>query len=78
MITGCGWNETTCSRRSISGAQPVDERDEDREARVERALVAAEALDDAGARPAERSGPSAPDTMTTSSATTTATISATM
>src|SRR5256886_16528132 len=47
VITGCGSKETTCSRKSISG-QAVDERDQDRDARVERPLVAAEPLDEAG------------------------------
>ena len=50
VITGCGGNETTCSRRSISGLHAVDVRDDEREPGVERAVVAAEPLDDAGAR----------------------------
>ena len=50
VITGCGGNETTCSRRSISGLHAVDERHDQREPGVEGALVAAEPLDDAGAR----------------------------
>ena len=46
VITGCGGNETTCSRRSISGRTPVDERDDEREPRRQRAVVAAEPLHD--------------------------------
>src|SRR4051795_1237651 len=75
VMTGCGGNETTCSRRSISGftraphrtprgrarapgrrdgqvdqrLDAVHERDHEGQARVQRALEAAEALDDAGA-----------------------------
>src|SRR3954470_13037881 len=59
VITGCGGNETTCSRRSRSGrtastngttmGRPgVGERDDHGQAGRERARVAAEALDDAG------------------------------
>ena len=50
MITGCGGKETTCSRRSISGSQPVDERHQQRHPWVQRAVVAAEPLDDPGSR----------------------------
>ena len=35
VITGCGGKETTCSRRSISGLHPVDERHDEREPGVE-------------------------------------------
>ena len=49
VITGCGGNETTCSRRSMSRPHAVDEGDDQREPGRERARVAAEALDDCGA-----------------------------
>ena len=49
VITGCGGNETTCSRRSISGRSRSTNGTSDREPGRERALVAAEPLDDARA-----------------------------
>ena len=50
VMTPAGLNVTTCSRRSMSGRDAVDERHDDRQPRRQRALVAPEALHDARAR----------------------------
>ena len=50
VITGCGGNETTCSRRSISGRSRSTNGTTIVRPGVERARVAAEPLDHAGAR----------------------------
>ena len=50
VITGCGGNETTVSRRSISGFTRSTYGHDERQAGVERAVVAAEPLHDPGAR----------------------------
>ncbi len=50
MITGCGGNDTTCSRRSISGRSRSTNGTRIVSPAFERPRVAAEPLDDAGAR----------------------------
>ena len=59
VITGCGGNDTTCSRRSISGRSRSMNGTTSARPGVERAVVAAEPLDDARRAPAGRSGPCA-------------------
>ena len=50
VITGCGGNETTCSRMSSSGRTRSTYGITSASPGSQRALVAAQALDDAGAR----------------------------
>ena len=49
VIIGCGGNDDDLLAQVDQRLDLVDERDDDRQARSERAAVAAEALDDAGA-----------------------------
>ena len=50
VITGCGSNDITCSRRSAAGRTRSTNGIDDGEPRRQRARVAAEPLDDSGAR----------------------------